>query len=216
MIRLLKPLEYYQEKYGTWMYGLNKLYLMMEKQHNRGQEGAGLSAVKLASEPGNEYMFRERAEGKNAVTEIFADVHRHYKGYSQGQLADVSFAKTSLPFAGELYMGHLRYSTTGKSGLSYVHPFLRRNNWKAKNLCMCGNFNMTNIEDIFEKLTDQGQCPRIYSDTYLLLELMGHRLPWNISMVVTSFVDKQVRVRCSLSAILGLYVQRSTIGTMRL
>ena len=188
MIRLLKPLEYYQEKYGTWMYGLNKLYLMMEKQHNRGQEGAGLSAVKLASEPGNEYMFRERAEGKNAVTEIFADVHRHYKGYSQEQLADVSFAKTSLPFAGELYMGHLRYSTTGKSGLSYVHPFLRRNNWKAKNLCMCGNFNMTNIEDIFEKLTDQGQCPRIYSDTYLLLELMGHRLDREVER---NFVEAQ-------------------------
>ena len=188
MIRLLKPLEYYQEKYGTWMYGLNKLYLMMEKQHNRGQEGAGLSAVKLASEPGNEYMFRERAEGKNAVTEIFADVHKHYKGLSQEQLADVSFAKTSLPFAGELYMGHLRYSTTGKSGLSYVHPFLRRNNWKAKNLCMCGNFNMTNIEDIFEKLTDQGQCPRIYSDTYLLLELMGHRLDREVER---NFVEAQ-------------------------
>ena len=188
MIRLLKPLEYYQEKYGTWMYGLNKLYLMMEKQHNRGQEGAGLSAVKLASEPGNEYMFRERAEGKNAVTEIFADVHKHYKGLSQEQLSDVSFAKTSLPFAGELYMGHLRYSTTGKSGLSYVHPFLRRNNWKAKNLCMCGNFNMTNIEDIFEKLTDQGQCPRIYSDTYLLLELMGHRLDREVER---NFVEAQ-------------------------
>ena len=176
MIRLLKPLEYYQEKYGTWMYALNKLYLMMEKQHNRGQEGAGMASVKLDSEPGNEYMFRERAEGKNAVAEIFANVHKHYKDYSQEQLSDVSFAKTNLPFAGDLYMGHLRYSTTGKSGLSYVHPFLRRNNWKAKNLCMCGNFNMTNIEDIFEKLTDQGQCPRIYSDTYLLLELMGHRL----------------------------------------
>lgn len=176
MIRLLKPLEYYQEKYGTWMYGLNKLYLMMEKQHNRGQEGAGLSAVKLISEPGNEYMFRERAEGKNAVTQIFANVHNNYKGYSQEQLMDTAFAKSSLPFAGELYMGHLRYSTTGKSGLTYVHPFLRRNNWKAKNLCMCGNFNMTNIDDIFNLLTQQGQCPRIYSDTYLLLELMGHRL----------------------------------------
>ena len=176
MIRLLKPLEYYQEKYGTWMYALNKLYLMMEKQHNRGQEGAGMASVKLDSEPGNEYMFRERAEGKNAVTEIFANVHKHYKDYSQEQLSDVSFAKTKLPFAGDLYMGHLRYSTTGKSGLSYVHPFLRRNNWKAKNLCMCGNFNMTNIEDVFEILTEQGQCPRIYSDTNILLELMGHRL----------------------------------------
>ena len=188
MIRLLKPLEYYQEKYGTWMYALNKLYLMMEKQHNRGQEGAGMASVKLDSEPGNEYMFRERAEGKNAVAEIFANVHKHYKAYSQEQLSDVSFAKTNLPFAGDLYMGHLRYSTTGKSGLSYVHPFLRRNNWKAKNLCMCGNFNMTNIGDVFEILTEQGQCPRIYSDTNILLELMGHRLDREVER---NFVDAQ-------------------------
>ena len=188
MIRLLKPLEYYQEKYGTWMYALNKLYLMMEKQHNRGQEGAGMASVKLDSEPGNEYMFRERAEGKNAVTEIFANVHKHYKDYSQEQLSDVSFAKTKLPFAGDLYMGHLRYSTTGKSGLSYVHPFLRRNNWKAKNLCMCGNFNMTNIGDVFEILTEQGQCPRIYSDTNILLELMGHRLDREVEH---NFVEAQ-------------------------
>ena len=176
MIRLLKPLEYYQQKYGTWMYGLNKLYLMMEKQHNRGQEGAGMAAVKLQSEPGNEYMFRERAEGKNAVTDIFGIVHEKLSHYTPQQLTDASFASNHLPFAGNLYMGHLRYSTTGKSGLTYVHPFLRRNNWKAKNLCMCGNFNMTNIEEIFQKLTRQGQCPRIYSDTYILLELMGHRL----------------------------------------
>ena len=188
MIRLLKPLEYYQEKYGTWMYALNKLYLMMEKQHNRGQEGAGMASVKLDSEPGNEYMFRERAEGKNAVAEIFANVHKHYKNLSQEQLSDVSFAKTNLPFAGDLYMGHLRYSTTGKSGLSYVHPFLRRNNWKAKNLCMCGNFNMTNIGDVFEILTEQGQCPRIYSDTNILLELMGHRLDREVER---NFVDAQ-------------------------
>ena len=188
MIRLLKPLEYYQEKYGTWMYALNKLYLMMEKQHNRGQEGAGMASVKMDSEPGNEYMFRERAEGKNAVAEIFANVHKHYKNLSQEQLSDVSFAKTNLPFAGDLYMGHLRYSTTGKSGLSYVHPFLRRNNWKAKNLCMCGNFNMTNIGDVFEILTEQGQCPRIYSDTNILLELMGHRLDREVER---NFVDAQ-------------------------
>lgn len=156
MIRLLKPLEYYEQKYGTWRYGLNKLYLMMEKEHNRGQEGAGFASVKLDTEPGHEYMFRERAEGKDAIDKIFAtDVNK---------------------FRGELYMGHLRYSTTGKSGLSYVHPFLRRNNWKAKNLCLCGNFNMTNIDEIFKKLTCQGQCPRIYSDSYIMLELMGHRL----------------------------------------
>ena len=156
MIRLLKPLEYYEQKYGTWKYGLNKLYLMMEKEHNRGQEGAGIACVKLDTEPGHEYMFRERAEGKDAIDKIFAtDVNK---------------------FRGELYMGHLRYSTTGKSGLSYVHPFLRRNNWKAKNLCLCGNFNMTNIDEIFQKLTRQGQCPRVYSDSYIMLELMGHRL----------------------------------------
>ena len=145
MVRLLKPLSYYQEKYGTWMYGLNKLYLLMEKQHNRGQEGAGLACVKLDGEPGNEYMFRERAEGTNAITEIFSRVHANFKDCTDEQLADASYAKEHLPFAGEMYMGHLRYSTTGKKGLTYVHPFLSRNNWRAKNLCLCGNFNMTNV-----------------------------------------------------------------------
>ena len=176
LIRLLKPLEYYQQKYGTWRWALNKLYLMMEKEHNRGQEGAGIAAVKLQSEPGHEYMFRERAEGKDAITEIFGNIQRDYADYTQQQVLDVDFAKENLPFAGELYMGHLRYSTTGKRGLSYVHPFLRRNNWRAKNLCLCGNFNMTNVEEIFNTITRQGQHPRIYSDTYILLELMGHRL----------------------------------------
>lgn len=176
MVRLLKPLEYYQQKYGTWMFGLNKLYLMMEKQHNRGQEGAGMACVNVDAVPGSEYMFRERAEGSNAITEIFANVQKQFRNVTPQQLADVDYAKRNLPFAGELYMGHLRYSTTGKSGLSYVHPFLRRNNWRAKNLCLCGNFNMTNIEDIFDKLVKQGQYPRIYSDSYITLEFMGHRL----------------------------------------
>ena len=176
LIRLLKPLEYYQRKYGTWMYGLNKLYLMMEKEHNRGQEGAGMACVKLGSEPGNEYMFRERAEGKDAITEIFGTVRRSLAGVKTENLFDATYAQQHLPYAGQLYMGHLRYSTTGKRGLSYVHPFLRRNNWKAKNLCLCGNFNMTNIDEIFQKLIQQGQCPRIYSDSYIMLEYMGHRL----------------------------------------
>ena len=156
MIRLLKPLSYYEQKYGTWRYGLNKLYLMMEKQHNRGQEGAGVACVNLDAPAGEEYMFRERAEGKDAITEVFKHVDKS--------------------FAGQLYMGHLRYSTTGKSGLQYVHPFLRRNNWRAKNLCLCGNFNMTNIDEVFHFLTAQGQSPRIYGDSYITLELMGHRL----------------------------------------
>lgn len=176
MIRLLKPLEYYRQKYGTWMYGLNKLYLMMEKQHNRGQEAAGMSCVKLEALPGHEYMFRERAEGNNAITEIFERVQREFRKTAPENLSDTTYAQQHLPFAGELYMGHLRYSTTGKSGISYVHPFLRRNNWRAKNLSLCGNFNMTNIDEIFDKLTLQGQSPRIYSDSYIMLELMGHRL----------------------------------------
>ncbi|NDV84822.1 amidophosphoribosyltransferase [Bacteroides sp. 51] len=176
MIRLLKPLEYYQEKYGTWMYGLNKLYLLMEKQHNRGQEGAGLACVKLEANPGEEYMFRERAEGSGAITEIFGTVQNHFKHLSKDELHDAGLAKRTLPFAGEVYMGHLRYSTTGKSGISFVHPFLRRNNWRAKNLALCGNFNMTNVDEIFARITAIGQHPRKYADTYIMLEQVGHRL----------------------------------------
>ena len=207
MIRLLKPLEYYQKKYGTWQYALNKLYLMMEKQHNRGQEGAGMACIKLGSEPGYEHMFRERAEGKNAITEIFGHVRKQFKDASAAQLSDMNYIKKELPFAGELYMGHLRYSTTGKKGLSYVHPFMRRNNWRAKNLCLCGNFNMTNIDVIFEKLKQQGQCPRIYSDSYLMLEYMGHRLDREVernyanakaqgleNMDITHYIENNVKM----------------------
>lgn len=176
MVRLLKPLEYYHQKYGTWMYGLNKLYLLMEKQHNRGQEGAGLASVKLESKAGDEYMFRERAVGTGAITEIFSSVHNHYKYFSNEELNDPYFAKNNLPFAGELYMGHLRYSTTGKSGISYIHPFLRRNNWRAKNLALCGNFNLTNVDEVFQEITAIGQHPRKYADTYIMLEQLGHRL----------------------------------------
>lgn len=176
LIRLLKPLEYYQDKYGTWMYGLNKLYLLMEKQHNRGQEAAGLACVKLQANPGEEYMFRERGLGAGAITEIFNNVHQQYKDLTEEQLHDAEFAKKCLPFAGELYMGHLRYSTTGKSGISYVHPFLRRNNWRAKNLALCGNFNLTNVDEIFADITEAGQHPRKYADTYIMLEQVGHRL----------------------------------------
>ena len=170
LIRLLKPLEYYAEKYGSWRYGLNKLYLMMEKQHNRGQEGAGVACVNLDAIPGNEYMFRERAEGKDAITEVFKHV--------------------DAKFAGQLYMGHLRYSTTGKSGLTHVHPFLRRNNWRAKNLCLCGNFNMTNIDEVFKHLTEQGQSPRLYSDSYIMLELMGHRLDREVERLYAAAKEK--------------------------
>ena len=177
MIRLLKPLSYYKEKYGTERYALNKLYLMMEKQHNRQQEGAGLASVKIVTDPGQEYMFREKA-----------------------------------PFIGERYMGHLRYSTTGRSGMRYVHPFLRRNNWKAKNLCICGNFNMTNIDEVFQMLADQGQYPRINADAYIMLELMGHRLDREVERnyvkakeknlsgrEITAYIDNHVEIANVLS-----------------
>ena len=175
MIRLLKPLEYYKRKYGTWGYGLGKLYLLMEKQHNRGQEGAGIGVVKLHGTPGNEYVFRERALGKDAIQEIFGTVNRKIDDFG---LADATPAEveTYAPFIGEIYMGHLRYSTTGKSGISYCHPFLRRNNWRSRNLLMCGNFNMTNVDEIFRKVVSHGQHPRIYSDTVILLEQLGEAL----------------------------------------
>ena len=158
MIRLLKPLSYYKEKYGTASYALNKLYLLMEKQHIRGQEGAGIACTNLDARPGEEYMFRERALGSGAITEIFANI-------DADQWSEAS-----------ILMGHLRYSTTGKSGLAHVHPFMRRNNWRAKNLCLCGNFNLTNVDEVFDEITAKRQHPRIYNDTYIMLEMMGHRL----------------------------------------
>jgi len=198
MIRLLKPLEYYERKYGTWAWGFNKLYLMMEKQHNRGQEGAGIASVSLTNKPGTEYMFREKAEGKDAITEIFSRVTEAMKG--------------------ELLMGHLRYSTTGKSGLTFVHPFLRRNNWRAKNLCLCGNFNMTNIDEVFQLLIQQGQSPRIYGDSYITLELMGHRLDREVERLyaeakaqglegtaITDYIDSHVEMTNVLKSTMSHY-----------
>lgn len=175
MVRLLKPLEYYKKKYGTYAYGINKLYLLMEKQHNRGQEGAGIGVVKMHSVPGNEYVFRERALGKDAIQEIFETVRKKLDA-SDYQSHDAEWVKRYAPFLGEIYMGHLRYSTTGKSGLSYCHPFLRRNNWRSRNMLMCGNFNMTNVDRVFESVVACGQHPRIYSDTVVLLEQLGDAL----------------------------------------
>lgn len=183
MIRLRKPLDFYQQKYGTWMYGLNKLYLLMEKQHNRGQEGAGVACVKLDAHPGEEFMFRERAEGTSAISKIFADMHKQIREVANGDIDDVEYARQFVPFAGELYMGHLRYSTTGKAGLSYVHPFMRRDNYRAKNLAICGNFNLTNVDEIFNYISKKGQHPRKYADVFILLEQIGHRLDREVERV---------------------------------
>jgi amidophosphoribosyltransferase len=220
MIRLLKPLDYYQKKYGTWAYGFNKLYLMMEKQHNRGQEGAGFSTVNLHTEPGTEYMFRERAEGKDAITEIFRKIENEKLKIEDCHSAEL-YAQPNFQssiFNSQLLMGHLRYSTTGKSGLQYVHPFLRRNNWRAKNLCLCGNFNMTNIDEVFRFLTEQGQSPRIFGDSYITLELMGHRLDREVERLyqeacakglkgtdITAYIDDHVEMANVLKTTMSHY-----------
>lgn len=171
MIRLRKSRDFYKEKYGTPFYALDKLYLLMEKEHNRGQEAAGIGCVRLDTPPGEEYIFRERALGTDAISEIFANVHTRIADYRAQGLPE-----EYAPFLGEVYMGHLRYSTTGRSGINYVHPFMRRNNWSARNMLLCGNFNLTNVDELFNSITSTGQHPRLYADTFLLLEQLGHAL----------------------------------------
>ena len=174
LIRLRHPLDYYRRKYGNPCWALDRLYLMMEKQHNRGQEAAGVGVVKLHPRPGHEYIFRERALGVDAIPEIFGAIRARLTPEVLDQSPED--IETYAPFMGEILMGHLRYSTTGKSGISYVHPFLRRNNWRSRNMLLCGNFNMTNVDEIFDRIVAKGQHPRIYSDTVMLLEQLGYAL----------------------------------------
>ncbi len=188
MIRLIKPLEYYRDRYGTYSYGINKLYLLMEKQHNRGQEAAGVGVVKTKSLPGEEYVYRERALGTGAIDEIFSHIG-HQIDQVQLESRDARWVERHAPFIGEVYMGHLRYSTTGKSGMSYVHPFLRRNNWRSRNLMLCGNFNMTNIEEIFQSIVERGMNPRLYSDTIMLLESLGYSIDKENHRLYRSYRD---------------------------
>ena len=174
LIRLRKPLSYYRNKYGSYTYGLDKLYLLMEKQHNRGQEAAGVGVIKLQAPAGHELIFRERALGKDAIQNIFAKVFRDIP--DDVNHLDESEVEQYTPFVGEMYMGHLRYSTTGRSGINYAHPVLRRNNWRSRSVMLCGNFNMTNVAQMFDSVVSSGQHPRIYSDTNLLLEQIGFAL----------------------------------------
>lgn len=207
MVRLLKPLEYYRKKYGTCAYGINKLYLLMEKQHNRGQEGAGIGVVKMHSVPGNEYVFRERALGKDAIQEIF-DTVNHKLADADIAARDADWVERYAPFLGEIYMGHLRYSTTGKSGLSYCHPFLRRNNWRSRNLLMCGNFNMTNVDEVFDQVVACGQHPRIYSDTVVLLEQLGDALDKENHRIYRQYRDSMEGQKLSVTIEDNLDIRR--------
>lgn len=183
MLRLLKPISYYRTRFSDSFTGLHKLYLMMEKQKNRGQEGAGIAGVKLAANPGEEYMYRERALGSGAISEIFDGLTEKFSKYTPEQLADDGFVAKNCPFACDLYLGHLRYSSGGTHSISEVHPFLRRNNWRAKNLALCGNFTITNADEVFKEIISHGQHPRNYQSTYFMLEQVGHRLDREVERV---------------------------------
>ncbi len=179
MIRLLKPLEYYQEKYGSWRYGIQKLYLLMEKQHNRGQEGAGAVGLKLDMAPGNKYIHRQRSCSDQPIKDVFDGVYGDLakaEANDPEKFNDPVWAKANLPFAGELYLGHLRYGTFGRNSIDFVHPVMRENNWKSRNLVLAGNFNLTNVDELFDVLVGLGQHPKDYTDTVTILEKVGHYL----------------------------------------
>ncbi len=178
LIRLRKPLEFYKEKYGTWQYGLNKLYLLMEKQHNRGQDGAGIVNVKMELDPGQEYINRHRSIEQNPIKNIFDKVAKGVKKAEKNKPkgADVRWIYENVPFSGEVYLGHLRYGTFGRNSIEFVHPVMRQNNWKSRTLVLAGNFNLTNTDELFQKLIALGQHPKAYTDTVTILEKVGHFL----------------------------------------
>jgi amidophosphoribosyltransferase len=179
MLRLRKPMEYYIKKYGTWSYGLQKMYLMMEKQHNRGQDGAGIAGIKLDVPPGNRYIFRQRSNQANPIKEIFSLIYKDIDALTLSNpdgFKSAGFIKSNVPFACDIYLGHLRYGTYGSYNIDYVHPVSRENNWRSKNLVMAGNFNLTNVGEVFRSLVELGQNPVDFSDTVTILENIGHRL----------------------------------------
>ncbi len=179
LIRLRKPLEYYRLKYGTWQYGVNKLYLMMEKQHNRGQDGAGAVGIKVNMSPGQEYIFRHRSIDPNPIRDVFAKIFKEFNTAKQQfpqTVHDPVWAKKNLPFAGELYLGHLRYGTYGRNSVESTHPVMRQNNWRSRSLVLAGNFNLTNVDELFNLLVGLGQFPKGFNDTVTILEKVGHFL----------------------------------------
>jgi amidophosphoribosyltransferase len=179
LVRLLKPLQYYKDKYGTCFYGLNKMYLLMEKQHNRGQDGAGLANIKLNVPPGHRYISRKRLNTATPIKDIFAEINERFEAEFEKtpeSMDDPEWLKLNLPFTGELFLGHLRYGTFGGNSIENCHPFLRQNNWKTRNLVLAGNFNMTNVDELFQQLVDLGQHPKEVADTVTVLEKIGHFL----------------------------------------
>ena len=176
MIRLLQPLEYYQKKYGTCLYGLNKLRLLLQKQRNRGQDGAGLACIKLDPKPGTRYISRKRSISNNYLEDLFQQVSDRFRGIPEDKLQNAEWMKDNVPYTGELLLGHLRYGTHGKNTIETCHPFLRQNNWISRNLVVAGNFNLTNVDELFDELVELGQYPKEKSDTVTVLEKIGHFL----------------------------------------
>ena len=192
MIRLLKPLSYYKEKYNTSFYALNKMYLMMEKQRNRGQDGVGLVNIKLDVKPGERFISRKRSVSANPIQEVFSHINSYFNNLSEkDKLNDINWLKANLPFTGEIFLGHLRYGTYGKNKIENCHPFLRQNNWRSRNLVLAGNFNMTNVDELFNDLIDLGQHPKEKADTVTILEKIGHFLDEENQRVFKKYKQKK-------------------------
>ncbi|HEX2968447.1 MAG TPA: amidophosphoribosyltransferase [Bacteroidales bacterium] len=193
MVRLRKPPEYYIDKYGAWNYGLQKMYLLMEKQHNRGQDGAGIAGIKMNVEPGKRYIFRQRSNKPNSIRDIFGLIYEDINAFRKNHPDDFNkpaFIKQNVPFACDVYLGHLRYGTYGNYNIDYVHPVSRENNWKSRNLVMAGNFNLTNVGEVFSSLLELGQTPVAFSDTVTILENIGHRLDEENERLFRQFKDE--------------------------
>ncbi|MFJ1438643.1 amidophosphoribosyltransferase [Capnocytophaga canimorsus] len=193
MVRLLKPLSFYKEKYGTTFYGINKMYLMLEKQHNRGQDGAGLATIKLDMQPGERYISRVRSNQPQPIQDIFTQVNQRISELLKENpdlKEDVQAQKKLLPYVGEVYLGHVRYGTFGQNSIENVHPFLRQNNWQSRNLIVAGNFNMTNAKELFERLVALGQHPKENTDTVTVMERIGHFLDTEVEELYQKFKEE--------------------------
>jgi amidophosphoribosyltransferase len=230
LIRLLKPQSFYQEKYGSALYGLKRLYLLMEKQHNRGQDGAGVGTIKINALPGETYINRQRANGSNAIAEIFEKLNKKItKSGTKEQLRDPDFMRSSVPFMGELLLGHLRYGTHGGNSVDLCHPFIRENNWMSRNLMLAGNFNLTNVDELFNVLVELGQHPSERADTVTMLEKFGHfideenqrlftkyKLEGHSNQEISSLIAKELNIENILKRSLrdadGGYVMAGLLG----
>jgi len=186
-IRLLKPLQFYYDKYGTSLYGIKKLELLMQKQRNRGQDGAGVATIKLGMPPGSRYISRKRSHSATYLEDVFSGVYQYFTALDDEKLKDGAWLKENQPFTGEILLGHLRYGTHGSNSIESVHPFLRLNNWITRNLVMAGNFNLTNVHDLFDELISFGQHPKEHSDTVTVMEKIGHFLDDEVQKLFSWF-----------------------------